>query len=191
MYLKTITPPASLAVSVDEAKAHLRIESADEDSVLEGFVKAAIARLDGILGEAGLALMPQTVLQALDYFPDADFIPLALSNTTSITSLQYLDTEGVWQVWDSANYTLENNRLYLGYGQSWPSVLCRQDSIKITFVAGFADSASIPQDLKQSVLLMAGQYYEYRENMSDYRRSILPCGVQEIIERYNQTIEAF
>lgn len=55
-----ITPPADAVVSLDEAKAHLRVLHDDEDRYIADLIKTATAYLDGLDGVLGRALAPQT-----------------------------------------------------------------------------------------------------------------------------------
>jgi len=55
-----VTPPASLPVSVAEAKAFLRVDHNDEDALIEGLISGAVAHLDGWKGVLGRCIMPQT-----------------------------------------------------------------------------------------------------------------------------------
>ena len=55
-----VTPPTALIVSLDQMKAHLRVTSDAEDSLISGRVSAATAYFDGWKGVLGRCIMPQT-----------------------------------------------------------------------------------------------------------------------------------
>lgn len=55
-----IEPPTASAVSLAEAKAHLRVDGDDEDLLIQTYIDAATAYLDGMDGILGRALCPQT-----------------------------------------------------------------------------------------------------------------------------------
>ena len=57
--LKLISGPADPVVSLDEAKLHLRVDGDDENMLIQGFIDAAVAYLDGADGVLGRALAPQ------------------------------------------------------------------------------------------------------------------------------------
>jgi uncharacterized phiE125 gp8 family phage protein len=64
------TPPALELVTLDEVKAHLRMEGIDDrDDTLQAHLDTAIAALDGYAGRLGRALAPQTWTLYLDAFP--------------------------------------------------------------------------------------------------------------------------
>lgn len=67
-----VTPPASLPVTVAEAKEHAQIEHDDHDAVLTGMITAATAQLDALTGTLGRAIMPQT--WAIDVDAAGDYV---------------------------------------------------------------------------------------------------------------------
>ena len=58
--LRLVSPPTLPVVTLDEVKAHLRVDFEDEDSLIQGYIDAAVAYLDGADGVLGRALSPQT-----------------------------------------------------------------------------------------------------------------------------------
>ena len=55
-----ITPPAGDLVSLPELKAHLRVDHAEEDGLIQTLGLAAMGYLDGWAGVLGRAIQPQT-----------------------------------------------------------------------------------------------------------------------------------
>ena len=66
--LTLVTAPASEPVSLAEAKAHLRIEAADDDSLIGALITAARQSAEAHMRRA---LMSQTWRLSLDRFPAA------------------------------------------------------------------------------------------------------------------------
>jgi len=62
------TPPATLPVSLTEAKLHLRVDHDDEDLLIEGLIGAATDHLDGWTGILGRCLEEQEWRQDFDGF---------------------------------------------------------------------------------------------------------------------------
>lgn len=58
--MKLITPPTGPVVSLADLKAHLRVDGADEDTLIASLEAAAVAYLDGWGGVLGRAILPQT-----------------------------------------------------------------------------------------------------------------------------------
>lgn len=84
-------------------------------------------------------------------------------------SVLYLDENGAEQTLSSSAYIVEsrpndNGRLWLNVngGYSWPNTLDRFDAVKVNYTVGWADASSVPAPIKQALLLLVSQLYEYR-----------------------------
>lgn len=55
-----ITPPADMPVTLDEAKAHCRVDGSEDDALITGLIAGAVGHLDGWTGVLGRCIMPQT-----------------------------------------------------------------------------------------------------------------------------------
>lgn len=162
MSLKIITKPASEPIDLATAKAHLRVDVTDDDTLITGLIAAARQGAEHLTGRA---LMQQTWELALDEFEDS--ISLVKAPYVSISSFKYTDTNGVEQTLTSSDYIVndykEPARISPAYGTSWPSTRDQENAVRIRFVAGYADAASVPQEIKQWMLLRIGVMYENRE----------------------------
>jgi uncharacterized phiE125 gp8 family phage protein len=163
MALKLITPPSGLPVSLAEAKSHLRVDSSDDDALITAMLGAAAQMAEQATGRA---LMPQTWLLSLDAFTSD--IEITLVPAVSISSLVYADTAGVDQTLAGSNYVLNNTDdfglayVVLAYGKSWPQTRSQPNAVRLTFVAGYADAASVPESIKSWIKLQVSAMYENR-----------------------------
>lgn len=98
MALFLVMAPSIEPVSLAEAKAHLRVEVNDENSLIQTLITAARQYVETATRRA---LLQQTWDDKLDAFP-CGAIVLPLSPVTSVTSITYLDTAGVSQTWSSS-----------------------------------------------------------------------------------------
>lgn len=57
--LQRVTAPTDPVVTLAEAKLHLRVDSDDEDTIIESMIDAAVEYLDAENGVLGRALAPQ------------------------------------------------------------------------------------------------------------------------------------
>lgn len=164
MSLRLITPAAALAVSLDEAKLHLRVDGADEDTLITALITAAAETAEQITGRA---IMPQTWELTLDAFPGA--MELTRVPAASVTSVKYYDTTGTQITLPGAAYTLDNvddfGLAYVApaYGSEWPETREQINAVAVRYVAGYADAAAVPQPIKQWMLLQIGAMYANRE----------------------------
>lgn len=164
MSLKLITPPTVLPVSLAEAKLHLRVDAADEDTLINIYIAAAMQACEQ---QTGRAIMPQTWELTLDAFPAA--FELTRVPVESITSLKYFDETGLQITLDSSAYTLDKADDYCPayvvpvYDTSWPTARQQVNAVALRYVAGWPDAASVPQSLKSWMLLQIGAMYDNRQ----------------------------
>lgn len=156
--------PAATPISLAEAKAHLRVTSSSDDTLITALVQSATDHLDGWSGILGRALVTQSWRIDFDWFSSRR-IRIPLVPVQSITSLAYWDTANADQTFNSGNYALyrddQGSFVDLGQGFSWPSVYRRSDAIRLTFVAGYGNAASVPYPIKQALLLMVQEMYQF------------------------------
>lgn len=162
MSLKLITAPTSEPITIVEAKAHLRVDVADDDALITALIVAAREAAEHITGRS---LMPTVWELALDGFEDE--IALPKPPLASVTSVKHLDTDGVLQTVDPTDYLLDSHsepaRLMPAYGESWPTTRDQSNAVLIRYTAGYADAAAVPQQIKNWMLLRIGVLYENRE----------------------------
>lgn len=160
-HVAVVTPPSEV-VSLVEAKAHLRVDHADEDILIEALVAAATARLDGPGGILNRALSTQVLRATIDGFP-AEPLALRYEPIQSVDLVQYTDPDGDTLTVGASVYELTaDGRLQLAYGQAWPSVRDPAEPVTIRYTAGYAD---LPKPLRAAILLMVGDLYAYRESI--------------------------
>lgn len=164
MPIKLITAPTAEPITLDEAKLHCRVDHADEDALISSLIATAREAVEHITGRA---LMPQTLELALDDFDDV--IQLPRPPFASVTSVKYLDGNGVLQTLDTASYVVDSHsepaRLMPAYGTSWPSVRDQANAVLIRYQAGYADAASVPSQIKSWMLLHIANLYANRESV--------------------------
>lgn len=167
MALSLVTAPATEPITLDEAKAHLRVSITDDDALITALIVAARERAEQ---ETRRALITQTWDATGRYFPGV--IRLPKPPLISITHLKYFDTANVEQTLDAATFyktaapagpDASPGRISLRYGQVWPSVYAEEDVVTVRFVAGYGGTASVPQTIKQGMLLAIGHWYANRE----------------------------
>ncbi len=111
----------------------------------------------------------------LDAFPAQ--IRLPRPPVASITSIEYLDTDGNLQTLATTVYQSdlisEPPRIMLAEGQNWPSTQSgTYNVVTVTYVAGYTDAASVPAAFKTAIKMWAGDLYEHREARLDLGGSL-------------------
>ncbi len=187
MMLTEETPVPSLALPVEEMKDHLRMGSgfADDglqDGLIETHVRAAMAAIEGRIGKM---LFQRRFLWVLECWRE-DEQALPVSPVSGIVSLTLVDAAGGEVVVPVGAYRLVKDlhrpRL-AGKGTALPTIPS-DGAVKVVFNAGFGAAwTDIPVDLRQAVLLLAGEYYEHRHD-DGAQAAGLPFGVVTLIERW-------
>lgn len=164
MSISIITAPASEPVSLAEAKLFLRIDHADEDSLIGDLIVAA---REAVEAGCGRALIKRRVRESLDIWrrDSVGGALLGLSPVSSVVVVRLLASSGAQSVIEPDRYRLEGDRdrPRLVFEAGLPSILRSAGGIEIEYDAGFADSASqLPAALHVSVLHVVAALYEAR-----------------------------
>ena len=172
-----VTPPAILPVSLDEAKAHLRLvargpmaKSCQTTTTMfvKGLIAAATDHLDGWTGILGRCLVEQTWRQDFEAF--APCLSLPLGPVISITSVTVAG-----ELIDSGSYALKTD--VGGRARVEVDGAAASGAVSITYKAGYATIPAVPAEpgpeapakttvppaIKTAILLLVGAWYENRE----------------------------
>lgn len=181
--LERVALPAN-PISLSIAKQHLRIDSTDEDELVDLYIRAAADTIEGPEG-AGIALNSQQWDLWLDCFPAEIKIPIG--PLIQVDAITYTDTDGAEQTFASANYEVDalQGLVRPVEGQSWPTTDQVYNAIKVRFTAGYS-SGELPSDLQAALLLILGHLYREREESTTVALHELPMGAQSIINRYRR-----
>jgi uncharacterized phiE125 gp8 family phage protein len=166
-----VTPPAEMPISLAEAKAHLRIDYDDENTLITRLIEAAVSHLDGISGVLGRCLITQSWRQDYDGFPDDRRMILPLRPVSAITSVMYYDAANALQTLSTSYYRLSAEAyaptLILDPNLSWPTSYDRPDAVQVSFVCGYGAAANtVPPSIRSALLLMIGDLYMNRETVA-------------------------
>lgn len=180
-----VTGPASEPVTLAEAKAHLRVDGTDEETLISSLIVATRQYAERYMRRA---LINQTWRYDADQFEDR--IQLWPAPVSSITSVTYVDSAGSTVTVSSSDYqadlAAEPAILMPSYAAAvWP--LARPSSlgsIRVTFVAGYGSSASsVPTGIKQAILLLIGHWFANRE-ITSTKATELPFAVSALLDNY-------
>ena len=158
-----ITPPAAPCVSLALAKAHLRVDGDDEDTLIGQHIAAAQGAIDGPAGWLNRAIGRQTLELRCDGFRSAvREISLPCTPLVEVASIAYLDAGLQDQVlapglWRATTYGLQP-----AWGQAWPCGAVAPEALRIRYTAGYADGQA-PAPIRQALLLMIGDLFANRE----------------------------
>ena len=165
--LTTLTEPVNEPVSLVEAKAYLRVDNTDEDTLIGTLITAARQWVESYLDRA--LILRQLVLR-FDTFPveiELPQPPLSSAGTTTAISLTYTLETGTTATLSTSEYRIDRTStpgvLRQNYSGSWPGHLNDYNSIAVTYWAGYgSEEGDIPPAIKNAILLMVGHLFENR-----------------------------
>ena len=184
MALKLITAPSTYPVTLAEAKLHCRVDLADDDTLITALITAATEMAEQ---KTGRAIMTQTLELTLDAFPEA--FELTRVPVQSITSVKYYDTTGAQQTLSNTLYALDAaddfGFAYISpvYAGVWPNTRDQINAVAVRYVAGYADAASVPQSIKNWILLMVSTMYANRETEAYSSRAVSTTVQMQFVDR--------
>lgn len=156
--------PASEPVTVAEAKAHLRVDGTAEDVLIASLIMTSRLHIETALD---LALIDQDWTLQLDRWPGGAGFDIPLSPLGSVTEIRVRDAGGVAAVIAPEHYLVDaiakpGRVIWTTAPPLHPGV--RAGGIAIDFSAGYgATATSVPQTLRQSILLLVAHWYEHRD----------------------------
>lgn len=157
MSLQLNTPPATEPVTLDQAKAWLRLESGgDEDALIASLIPAARARAEW---HTGRAFVTQSWTLWLDRADGVIEIPLP--PLQSVASVTFYAPDGTPTVLDSGTYSVAGQRIILN---APPQNMRAANGIAIAFTAGYGDAEDVPPAIAQAILQIVSALYDHRGN---------------------------
>lgn len=136
-----------------------------DDPVLNMLAGSATRRAETI---TRCALLTQTWDLTLDRFP-AWVLNVPKPPLRSVTSITYIDTNGVTQTLDASQYVVdtksEPGRITPAFGAVWPSTQCRINAVTVRLVCGFGAAADVPADVKHWIQLRLSTMEINRESL--------------------------
>jgi uncharacterized phiE125 gp8 family phage protein len=183
MKVVVVTPPPAI-VTLAEAKAHCRVDFADDDALITAYVAAATGMLDGPDGWLQRALGAQVLKTTLRGFPAEAFV-LPMAPVSAINDLTYVGADGVATEVDPEIYDLSaDGELELAYGAAWPTARDPRAPVEILYTAGYQ---VVPETIRTAILIMTADLYANRESGGSGSIAFsyqMPTSVEGLVERY-------
>mgnify|MGYP000456966295 CR=1 FL=1 len=188
MMLSEVTPVPDTALPLEAFKAHLRLgtgfgEEDLQDSVLTGFLRAALAAIEN---RTGKALLQRDFLWVVTAWRRRDWAPMPIAPVETLQAISLIDAQGLATAQPPESYWVEpdSQQPRLHPRASTLPLLENGARLEITLTAGMASSwQDLSHDLAQAVLMLAAHYYEYRDDTA-LHGGCMPFGVVSLIERH-------
>lgn len=181
MTIIELAPPAVEPLTLVEIRAHLRLDTEEEDALL---LALAIVAREHLEREAGLVLAVRDFRLCRDDWPEDGIVTIPRGPVRAISSVTVYDGDGEPQVVDLDGHLLD--------GQARPARLWLRDvpepgramnGIEVEFSAGFGESgADVPETLKRAMLLHVAAMYAARGVVApDAQPALVPPGYDRLI----------
>jgi uncharacterized phiE125 gp8 family phage protein len=163
------TPPAVEPVTLAEAKAHLRVDTSDDDTYIGTLITAAREWCEQYLDRT---LVHTQWVMRFDTFPpdgtqdiELPRPPMAAAGTTTAVALTFTFENGTTSTYSTASYRVDRagtpGTVKTLYGQTWPPHLMDDNAISVTWWAGYgATGASVPATIRHAILMLVGHWYD-------------------------------
>ncbi len=200
------TPPAAAVVSLDQFKQFARIDGNEEDAVINDFIAAATAAIEGY---TSVYLAEQTITYSLDTFPNenkrtptlarggfdddftsyfalsGNFINIGKRPIQSVSSIKVYDTNNNAVTLNAGGYTLDKATARISFYEGLGLALDARNvsAIEIEMVVGYERTSLIPADLILAIKQLAKDYYECRSICS------MSCDCMGLISKYRDYSE--
>lgn len=169
--LTIITEPTLEPLTLTEGKTHLRVVETAEDDYIEANITAARMQVENF---TNLCLITTTFRLNLDRFPARTRLPwpecaaieIPRPPLQSVTSITYVDVNGVTQTLATTEYQVDSDcrpaRIVPAYGKTWPATRQQLAAVKVTYVAGYETAEEIPSTLRTAVRWALANMFENR-----------------------------
>lgn len=188
MRFQMTAAPATMPVSVKEARDQCRFTSTAEDAVFEEFIAAAVGMLDGPAGTLGRAIVQQTwLLEMPTGWPRCLVLPI--EPVISVT-VRYVDAGGALVELDASRVDLIRTPSaptilnFVGSGDL-PALGMSDWPLQIEIEAGFGpDPSDVPSPIRTAILMIVAHWHHNREAVSDKSMVEVPMAANALLARW-------
>ena len=157
--------PALEPVSLADAKAHLRVDAADDDALIGNLITGARSELERGLGRA---FITQSWTYYLDGWPRGFAVPLPVAPVQAVNQVRVYALDDSFAILPPASYLLDGlgspPRLIRRGTLPWPVPLRPGNGIAIDVTCGHGSQPpDVPAALRIATLILVAHWYEHRE----------------------------
>ena len=170
---KITVAPISEPVTLIEIKSYLRIDTTDDDALLNDLISASRVMIENVLKRTlfttTLTLTKKTLPNSYDYESEASFYDIASNEiylprgyVQSVTSVKYFDRAGASTIVPAADYTLVAGEKIILSGTSGWHTDTTVAYVEVKYIAGETTTGLIPRPIKNAILTLAAVMYNSR-----------------------------
>jgi uncharacterized phiE125 gp8 family phage protein len=172
-------------VTTAVAKAHLKVDISDDDTLIDNLVAAATQAAEEYTNRY---FMQTTITMKGDTWEDIK--TLYKSPVESITHIKYYDSDDSLQTLAGTVYLADlysmPARISLMPDQEFPELSDRKMAVEVKYVVGEGTTTDTISDIvKQAVLLMVGHWYEHRSSVISGKTAMeIPLTSKMLLDQY-------
>ena len=179
-----LAAPAAEPISLAQAKAFLRVETADDDDVITALVAGARMHVEA---QTRRALITQRWRLSFDCWPANGRITVRPAPLQSLDAARVYDPEGMAHDVDLQAFVPDLAGSALAF-PPWavPAPGREAAGLELDVTVGYSDAAAdVPEPLRQAIRLLAAHWYENRGLVAvGHDVAVLPAGVAALISPY-------
>lgn len=179
-----IRPPQAEPLTLAEVKAHLRLDTSDEDTLLAALTRTAREHLERT---TGLCLIRQTWRLYLDRWPQSGVILIGKGPVQAVETILVFDGEGRSTNITAADRLLDGEarpaRLWL---RNPPAPGRAMNGIEIDVLAGYGEAGTeVPDTLKRAMLMHVAQMFAFRGAVAlENQPAGVPAGYERLVSPF-------
>jgi uncharacterized phiE125 gp8 family phage protein len=156
-----LTAPAVEPLSLDEAKAFLRVEHSDDGEVIAALIAGARIHVES---QTRRALITQSWRLSADGWPPDGRLPVLPAPLQALTAARVYDFEGLAHDVDVQAFVLDRGASLLAFAPwALPAPGRVAAGIELDVTVGYGDAAvDVPEALRQAIRMLVAHWYDNR-----------------------------
>ena len=182
MQTRTITPPTTQPISVENFKNFINLDHDEDDQKILELIQGVTKEAERYTGRNFMNRVVEQTVENIGITYDDDawfeqedigievvriqpFIVLSQTPFVSIESIEYYtSTSETANVWDSGEYVVRSARDFAKIqpvrNGRWPEGLRNQDAMRIRYTTGFGDNPNdVPEDIRNAIKMQVKHEY--------------------------------
>lgn len=177
-----ITGPALEPVTLEEAKAHLRIDGDDDDAWITQAIVTARRHVENTTRRV---LIEQEWRLWLDAWPETGVLRVPVVPLIAIDAITVYDADGDPEVLDPETYVVDKASAPARIRFETPPAPGQAlNGIEIDLTVGYGDEAEdVASPLRHAILILVAHWHEYR-GLGDVAEATTPAGFDALVAPY-------
>lgn len=179
--------PAVEPVSLADAKQHLRVDTDDDNLYITALISSAREWCETYIDRT---FVETQWTMRMDFFPFEIELPRPpMHPSLTATVVTYTRDDGTVETLSTAAYRVDRNStpgvIRNLYGGSWPSHLLDENSVTVTWWAGYGpDGQKVPRAIRHAILMLVAYLYERRLAADSVPANEIPFGVKSLLDTH-------